>query len=1092
MADPALLLGAAVVKTACKIWLKDNAIAANAAVSVVDIIQAKVSDVREQRRVRRLFEDLEERVADNVMSSFGNEFRNVPENERAAAVLAVRDTVDRAKLTAGVVFAADLAVGSLERLVRPYGRKFTETLSTDATALYDRVLYDCCAYVVEVANVLPGFQTGVFREILSRQHEIMRQIEERFDLLPMQLGGAGAETFEPTYLRLVAKQLDKVELFGVTISDRVGDYPLSVAYVSLSIHAKRSRAAMETIGSGTMYELAAFLHSNVTSIEDALATTRRAFIRGEAGSGKTTLLQWLAVRAGRREFDGPMAEWNDCVPLFIRLRRYSGTDLPAPEDFLHEVGRNIAHTMPSGWVHHLLVTGRALVLVDGVDELSGAQRRRVREWLRQLLITYPDARYVVTSRPTAATASWLDDESFDVFEIQPMTASDIDAFVTHWHAAMAAGFTDTVETDRIESSRRALAEAVKTRRHLRMLAVSPLMTALICALHLDRRMQLPDDRMELYKIALEMLLERRDTEREIQVSDLDIPRRDKMLILEDLAYWLVRNGWSDASRERVEERLAGKLDTLHRVQGSAPDVLTHLLDRSGLLREPVEGQIDFVHKTFQEFLAARAAAAEGDIGALVQHAHDDQWREVVVMAVGHARPQLTDELLRRLLERADREPDNRRYVLQALAVRAMQHAPQLAVDLREQLNDITRQLLPPRGMTHAMALADAGDLALELLATHTRYSTAEAAATIRMAATIGGDAALSIIRTCGQRPGRAVRDELERAWSKFDPEEFAVRVVQHTRLPEHVRVGDPDLLAGLKHLQLHSLECQFTHGYGDVDYLADQPGLHSFILRDAWLDDLSELTRHPALWSLTIQRGTSQVDIEPIGRCAPLRQLALPRQIVADQTQWTEIKQIHTLEITGATEPIDVLPFLSKELNLRRLGLWRLRHTRDLDQLLVASQLADLEFLLLVDGDILELESIAGIERWAATMTGIYLRAPRLADWSLLAALPNLGFANLSDTPIASLEFVRGLSALERLHIGGNVDAVPDLAPLCGLPLLRDLHIWGDGEVDLSGLAHAGELTVHLDGGRRRRLHGYDKLPSSVVVRRRGSPVRPI
>lgn len=30
-----------------------------------------------------------------------------------------------------------------------------------------------------------------------------------------------------------------------------------------------------------------------------------------------------------------------------------------------------------------------------------------------------------------------------------------------------------------------------------MLAVNPLMTALICALHLDRRMQLPDDRMGL-------------------------------------------------------------------------------------------------------------------------------------------------------------------------------------------------------------------------------------------------------------------------------------------------------------------------------------------------------------------------------------------------------------------------------------------------------------------------------------------------------------------------------------------------------------------------------------------------------------------
>lgn len=259
------------------------------------------------------------------------EFRAVPANDREAAVLEARDSLDRASLTTDDLFAADLDAARLLRVVRRHGR--TDTLSQDTVELYERVLRDCCAYVVEVANVLPGFEVGVFGELLSRQHELMRQIDERFDRLPMRLGGAGAERFEPTYLRLVATQLDKVELFGVTFNDHIAAYPLSVAYVSLSVRGTETDDG-----------------DDVTSIEDALAPRKSAFIRGEAGSGKTTLLQRLAVRAARSGFASPLSDWNGCVPFFIRLRRYADDVLPTPERFLQEVGSTIAHDMPMDWL----------------------------------------------------------------------------------------------------------------------------------------------------------------------------------------------------------------------------------------------------------------------------------------------------------------------------------------------------------------------------------------------------------------------------------------------------------------------------------------------------------------------------------------------------------------------------------------------------------------------------------------------------------------------------------------------------------------------------------------------------------------------
>ncbi|MFN2496681.1 MAG: NACHT domain-containing NTPase, partial [Pseudonocardiaceae bacterium] len=146
--------------------------------------------------------------------------------------------------------------------------------------------------------------------------------------------------------------------------------------------------------------------------EAALAEGPRTLLRGDAGSGKTTLLQWLAVTAARSGFSGPLAGWNGCVPFLLRLRSYADRPLPQPDQLLAGVADPLVDLLPPGWVHRQLRTGRALLLVDGVDELVPAQRAGVRTWLRGLLAEYRQLRVVVTSRPGAADRSWLTGEGF--------------------------------------------------------------------------------------------------------------------------------------------------------------------------------------------------------------------------------------------------------------------------------------------------------------------------------------------------------------------------------------------------------------------------------------------------------------------------------------------------------------------------------------------------------------------------------------------------------------------------------------------------------------------------------------------------------
>src|SRR5207302_7338323 len=94
-----------------------------------------------------------------------------------------------------------------------------------------------------------------------------------------------------------------------------------------------------------------------------------------------------------------------------------------------------------------------------------------------------------------------------------------------------------------------LKEEVRRNRSKRILATNPLLCAMLCALNRERHQQLPSDRIELYEACCELLIERRDVERHIslaQYSAAALSYTQKRLLLADLAYWFVRNGWTEA------------------------------------------------------------------------------------------------------------------------------------------------------------------------------------------------------------------------------------------------------------------------------------------------------------------------------------------------------------------------------------------------------------------------------------------------------------------------------------------------------------------------------------------------------------------
>ena len=127
-------------------------------------------------------------------------------------------------------------------------------------------------------------------------------------------------------------------------------------------------------------------------------------MRGDPGSGKTTLLQWIAVNAAAQRFGGALSLWNNVIPFFIRLRDVAIHSFPAPEEYIARVEPDIDGRRPSDdWEHLQLDNGRAVLLIDGVDELPSGKRETFLERLQSLLRLYPQARYIITSRPAAVS-----------------------------------------------------------------------------------------------------------------------------------------------------------------------------------------------------------------------------------------------------------------------------------------------------------------------------------------------------------------------------------------------------------------------------------------------------------------------------------------------------------------------------------------------------------------------------------------------------------------------------------------------------------------------------------------------------------------
>jgi hypothetical protein len=665
------LLGPALIRAILTVVFRDEVTGSDMAETLTDsqdiprLVEQLGGDYAQGRTADRFFE----KIGDGAAASIGRIF----EVEGEAIAEAAQDEAARAAATTlrenglRLLLNHNIDEQKWRQALRTYPPP--ADLHSEHHALYRRVLDECGRTVFAIAHELPHFTRETMGRLLTHTDQLKQDVAQVLNNLDQVYAASygvrqdeAARSFERDYRDQLAYKLDRLKLFGMPT--RVGRYdqPLSVAYVTLKVRPASLTGEAERAETDLPFRRPDRDHEAVVS-PTALAQGRRWLVVGRAGSGKTTLLKWVAVQAARQNFGDEhevLADWQTRVPFFIRLRDFAQTSLPAWEELPVQQSAvpELASSRPDRWTMTQLKAGRGLILVDGLDEVGQEKREAVLEWIEQLLALAPESVVILSTRPDtlsqAALPPRLQRANFRILAVQDMDDPTIAQFVDHWHHALGdeRSMLPAIEKESLPALAAALKRGLQKQPAVRQLMRNPLLCAMVCALNQARSGRLSEglaqlDRISLYDDCLTVLLERRDRDRGVDITDysLHLNEREKKRRLGTLAYWLMDNGLSSAGRIEAAAQLGSDGETL----------LRWLVERSGLLQLVGVDQVEFVHRTFQEYLAAQDIVYRNNIRAVCGRALAADWQETIRLTAGVCNTLAMQKLLLERLQAAAAE-----------------------------------------------------------------------------------------------------------------------------------------------------------------------------------------------------------------------------------------------------------------------------------------------------------------------------------------------------------------------------------------------------------------------------------------------------
>ncbi|MEJ6481358.1 NACHT domain-containing NTPase [Nostoc punctiforme UO1] len=367
----------------------------------------------------------------------------------------------------------------------------------------------------------------------------------------------------------------------------------------------------------------------------------KLMILGKPGAGKTTFLKYLAIQCIKGEFQA------ERVPIFIILKGFAeATNKPGLLEYITYITEKAINPISS--IQNVLTYGKALVLLDGLDEVREEDSDRILKEIRDFSDRFSNNHFVMTCRIAAREYTF---EKFTEVEVADFNDDQISNFANNWFKDKAVKPETFIK--RLEDNNR-----------IKELAASPLLLTLLC-LAFEESGDFPVDRSELYKEGLDALLKKWDAKRGIQrdqiYKKLSVQRKEDLL--SKMALTTFERGDYFFKQKVAEEYIT---EYIRNLPGANTDEEALQLDSEGILRsiEHHHGLVvarakriySFSHLTFHEYFTAREfvvvrQSSEEALQNLVSHITGKRWQEVFLLAVGMSPS--ADQLLLLMKEKID-------------------------------------------------------------------------------------------------------------------------------------------------------------------------------------------------------------------------------------------------------------------------------------------------------------------------------------------------------------------------------------------------------------------------------------------------------
>ncbi|MBO9391050.1 MAG: hypothetical protein J7482_20355, partial [Roseiflexus sp.] len=435
---------------------------------------------------------------------------------------------------------------------------------------------------------------------------------------------------------------------------------------------------------------------------ELIGQERWTVLLGDPGAGKTTLIRWLALRFAQAMLDGaaqvtapadqvradleedettPVVLGPPRLPVPVRLADYAAARWIENRDtglslfdYLggHRWQGCLLHPDPAvgrAIVQDAIRNGRALIMLDGLDEIAESYRRRevvdaivdfVRNWVRtpdtNLCAADPHYRaaperhqeqprqrggnqVVITSRPIGYYLAPLP-APLPHYTVEEMSEPAITRFCRTWTAAVHAQTGRTVRGDPAADAKALRAAVLDPQRPaLREIAANPLLLTILASLFYDLNGSLPERRTELYDQVVEAFIrQRQDAWVSLGLSEERFRYAMGYVAVRlhanpdyptSLAEEAVVQSWlEDALRE-----FDGAYRPAHREQAGA--LFRSAAELGGFLLARGDGAYGFIHRTFQEYFAALFLAWDPHrvIEEVYHRLDEPAWHEPLRLAV---------------------------------------------------------------------------------------------------------------------------------------------------------------------------------------------------------------------------------------------------------------------------------------------------------------------------------------------------------------------------------------------------------------------------------------------------------------------------